>query len=182
MIEGIGTHIDAPAHFLPGGVTIDELPLASLIRPCLLLDVSRAADERYRVSRKDVEDFERQWGVINAGSFVMVRTGWERHWHTPEKYRNDYVFPSVSTEAAEVLVERGIAGIGIDTLSPDRPEHGFPVHKVMLGAGKYIVENAATLIGLPPRGGWIATLPLKTKNGTEAPVRLLGLTPLVGTE
>jgi len=72
-----------------------------------------------------------------------------------------------------MLLERSIAGIGIDTLSCDRGDQGFPVHRVILGAGKYLVENIANAKELPPTGGRILVLPLKLKHGTEAPVRLV---------
>jgi len=71
-------------------------------------------------------------------------------------------------------LERGAAGIGIDTLSPDRPEDGFPAHKLLLGAGKFIVENAANLRSLPPLGSQVLVAPIKISGGTEAPVRLMG--------
>jgi kynurenine formamidase len=49
------------------------------------------------------------------------------------------------------------------------------VHKQLLGAGKYILENVTNLEGLPAKGSFILALPLKIKGGTEAPVRLIGL-------
>jgi kynurenine formamidase len=84
----------------------------------------------------------------------MVKTGWSKFWHTPSKYHNNHVFPSVSSEAASLLLERGVNAIGIDTLSPDRPEDGFNVHKLFLGADKIIIENVANLGSMPPTGGF----------------------------
>jgi kynurenine formamidase len=72
-----------------------------------------------------------------------------------------------------MLLQRSIAGIGIDTLSCDRGDQGFPVHRIILGAGKYLVENIANAKELPPTGGRILVLPLKLEHGTEAPVRLV---------
>ncbi len=175
MNDGCGTHMDAPAHCIPGGATVDELPLSALISPCAVIDISGSAHERSSLLRQDITAYEREHGPIEAGNFVMVRSGWERLWHTPEKYRNNHIFPSVSQEAAEVLLAKGVAGIGIDTLSPDRPEDGFPVHKLMLQAGKYIVENAANLAQMPARGSFVMVLPIKTRGATEAPIRLIGL-------
>lgn len=174
MHAGIGTHIDAPAHCIPGGMTVDELPLTQLIVPCVVIDVSREAHERYSLSIADVEAFERTYGVIKPGTLVLVRTGWERFWLEPERYRNQHLFPSVSGQAAEMLLERGVVGLGIDTLSPDRPEDGYPVHAAFLGAGKCIIENVAHSVSLPPVGSHILALPIKTKGGTEAPIRLVG--------
>lgn len=83
-------------------------------------------------------------------------------------------FPSVSKEAAQLLVERNIKGLGIDTLGPDTAESGYPVHQVILGQGKYLVENVANADLLPPVGSTILVAPLYILGGTEAPIRLIG--------
>ena len=170
MNGGIGTHLDAPAHRFPGKETVDQLGV--WVAPGVVIDVSSVAHEGYLVSVEDVWGFERQWGVIEPGCLVMIRTGWDRFWHEHERYRR---FPSVSKEAAELLLERQMVGIGVDTLSPDGPESSFPVHEVVLGNGKIIVENVANLSSLPAKGSYILTLPMKIKGGFESPVRLVGL-------
>ena len=124
---------------------------------------------------QDIADFEIKYGHIQKVSCVMVKTGWSEFWNTPSKYHKNHAFPSVSSEAAELFLERGVSAIGIDTLSPDRTEDGFKVHKTFLGADKIIIENVANLVSLPPTGGFVMVLPIKIKDGTEAPVRLVGL-------
>ncbi|MGD1997928.1 MAG: cyclase family protein, partial [Candidatus Dependentiae bacterium] len=115
---GIGTHIDAPAHCFPEGKTVDEIPLNFLVVPAFFIDVSIAANERYRVSVQDIISFEEKYGAIPGGSFVAFNTGWAHFWDTPKKYRNNYLFPTVTPEAALLLQQKGIVGMGIDTLSP----------------------------------------------------------------
>lgn len=175
MHAGIGTHMDAPSHCIPGGKFIHDFNANDLVMPCVVIDVSDTCFERYSLSVQDVESFENKHGVIPKGSCVLVKTGWSKFWQTPATYHNNYVFPSVSAEAAELLLQREINAIGIDTLSPDRPEDGFKVHKTLLGAGKIIIENVANLDSMPPTGSFCLILPIKIKNGTEAPVRLVGL-------
>jgi kynurenine formamidase len=175
MFSGIGTHMDAPVHCIIGGKSIADIPLEDLIAPCIVIDVSTRSHEKYSVTPDDIEAFENQYGQIASGIFVIIRTGWEKHWHEPEKYRNNLIFPSLSKEAAEILVSRNIIGVGIDTLSPDRAEDGFPVHHLMLKADKYIIENVANAGCLPAVGAYIIVLPIKIQNGSEAPVRLIGL-------
>ena len=177
MVAGIGTHIDAPAHCIPGGRTIDKLGLDELIVPCVVIDVSRQTHASYLVTLDDIIAFEQSHGDIAAGCLVIIRTGWDQFWDQPEKYRNNLVFPSVTNEAVQYLLNRGIVGLGIDTLSPDRPDSGYPVHAALLGAGKYIIENVANTSMLPPTGSFVFVLPLKIKEGTEAPVRLIALIP-----
>jgi kynurenine formamidase len=178
MSEGIGTHMDAPAHCLPGGKCIADLDINDLVAPCIVIDVSHKAHEHYNVSLDDVSGFEHHHGIIQKGCFVIIRTGWEKFWEKPEKYRNNLVFPCLSQEAAALLLNRGIIGLGIDTLSPDRPDNGYPVHKILLESGKYIVENVANSGGLPPVGSYSLALPIKIQDGTEAPLRLVGLIAL----
>src|SRR5439155_8619307 len=123
---GIGTHMEAPAHCIPGGLTIEDITLKQLITPCIVIDVSEKSNEKYSVTCDDIYNFENKYGTIFKDTFVIIHTGWERFWTHPERYRNNLLFPSLSKEAAKLLLERDIAGLGIDTLSPDREEDGFP--------------------------------------------------------
>lgn len=175
MHAGIGTHLDAPAHCTRQGLTVDQLSLSELIAPAVVIDVSDSAHERYSVTVQDIQKFEKSYGIIQPNSLVLIKTGWEQFWNFPNKYHNNHLFPSVSKAAAEFFLERKIVGLGIDTLSPDRPEDGYPVHALLLGAGKYIIENVANLAQFPAIGGFTLALPVKIKDATEAPIRLIGL-------
>lgn len=175
MQAGIGTHMDAPSHCIPGGKCIHEFEINDLCMPCIVINVSSKAHERYSVSSKDIRDFESIHGTIKQGSCVMIYSGWGRFWNDPEKYRNNHLFPSVTADAANLLLERGVAALGIDTLSPDRPEDGFKVHQAFLAKNKILIENAANLDKMPTIGAYVMVLPIKVNDGTEAPVRLVGL-------
>ncbi len=172
---GIGTHMDAPAHCFPGAKTIDALNMENLVVECVVIDVSKEANENYVIMPEIVEKFEKEYGEIKSNSFVIFYTGWDAYWGTPEKYINNHKFPSVDESTAEILLKRNIVGIGIDTLSADTGANGFPVHRVILGAGKYLVENIMNAKELPPIGSKSLALPMKIKEGTEAPLRLIAL-------
>jgi kynurenine formamidase len=174
MNAGMGTHMDAPAHCVPDAKTIDKLTLDELITDCVVIDVSNELDENYIVMPEVVEKFEKEYGKIKLNSFVIFYTGWDKYWHNPEKYNNNHVFPSIHVSTAEILMKRNIAGLGIDTLSADTGKDGFLVHRAILGAGKYLVENIANAKDLPPTGAKILVLPMKIKGATEAPIRLIG--------
>ncbi|MFC3909044.1 cyclase family protein [Legionella dresdenensis] len=174
---GMGTHMDAPSHCCPEGISIDQIPLEQLAASCVVIDVTPKAHELYSVTPQDIADFEKTHGLIQSDSFVIIQTGWSRFWSDPTQYRNNLNFPSVSAEAATMLVSRNIVGLGIDTLSPDRPDDGYPVHRILLGSGRYIVENIVNSEQLPSTGSFIMAFPLKIKQGTEAPMRLIGLIP-----
>jgi kynurenine formamidase len=175
MYAGIGTHMDAPLHCFEHGKSIADIELEKLFVPCVVIDIPANASENYRLQPEDIINFEKTKTKIEKNTFVIVRTGWGKHWHNPSKYRNELIFPSVAATAAELLLEKDIVGIGIDTLSPDIPQHDYPVHNIMLGAGKYIIENIANAHLLPAYGSTICALPIKIKDGTEAPIRLVGI-------
>lgn len=68
--------------------------------------------------------------------------------------------------------------LGIDTLSPDNEVDGFPVHRLVLGSGKYIIENVANAGLMPPVGAYTFALPIKIQDGAESPIRLVAVTTL----
>jgi len=175
MLAGVGTHIDAPAHCFPQGKTVNDLSLQTLISPCIVIDVSQEAHADYCIDLNVIRDFENQYGKIWKKAFVIFYTGWDQFWTTPEKYHNDYKFPSISREVAQYLVSEDVVGIGIDTLSPDRPKSGYAVHQIILGNGRYIIENIANARLLPTTGSYIFAMPLKLAKGSESPIRLLGM-------
>lgn len=172
---GAGTHMDAPAHCFSEGKTIDSLELGNLVTDCVVIHVDEDADANYKVMPDVIERFEEKHGRIQPNTFVIFYTGWDKYWNTPKKYRNDLHFPSVHEDTAKLLLQREIAGIGIDTLSPDAGGIDYPVHRVILGVGKYLVENVANAKNLPPTGAKIMVMPMKIKDGTEAPIRLVAL-------
>ena len=171
----VGTHIDAPAHVIPGGRTIDQLTPEELVAACVVIDVSKETDEKYLIMPSAIEKFEKEHGKIPERSLVIFYTGWSKHWETPEKYHNNHVFPGVDITTAELLLERNIVGVGIDTFSCDTGKNGFPVHRTLLGADKYLIENVANAHVLPAIGAKVVVAPMKIKNATEAPLRLIAL-------
>ena len=183
MHAGVGTHLDAPAHFFEGGSDIAGIPLERLIIPAFCLDLSTVAHETYQISRADLLAFEKRYGSIEKGSLFIGYTGWSVRWNKPDLYRNEdsahrMRFPTFSREAALLLLERDVAGIAIDTLSPDPEASDFPVHKLLLGSGKFIIENIASANRLPPIGAYVICLPLRAVGLTECAIRAVGLLPL----
>lgn len=171
----LGTHMDAPAHVIPSGRTIDKLTLEELVVDCVVIDVSQEANENYLVMPSAIEKFEKEYGEIPPHSLVIFYTSWSKYWENPEKYHNKFGFPSVDVSTAEILLQRKVVGLGIDTFSCDTGKNGFPVHRTILGADKYLVENVANAKLLPATGAKVLILPTKIKDATEAPIRLIAL-------
>lgn len=172
MKAGAGTHIDAPAHCFADGKTVDVLELENLVTECMVIHTDVIAED-YLITAEVLEKFEKENGKIPENSFVIFHTGWDQYWDDAEKYRNNLKFPSLHEDVAKFLLERNVVGVGIDTLSPDAVGKDFPVHRLLLGAGKFIVENIANAKLLPPTGAKVTILPIKIKDGTEAPVRVI---------
>jgi kynurenine formamidase len=183
MHAGVGTHMDAPSHRFQGARSIDKIPVDRLIAPLRVIDVSQKCHQDLCISLEDVENHEKNFGAILQGSLVIGFTGWSKFWNFPDQYRNidehnQMHFPAVSFEAASLLLERDIVGLGIDTLSPDCLDQSYPVHKLLLGADKYIIENIADCSAIPASGAYAIALPLKVFNCTECPIRLISLVPV----
>ncbi len=76
------------------------------------------------------------------------------------------------------MVERGVVGVGVDTLSVDNGEaHDSPCHRLVHGAGAYILENLANLEKLPARGSVIFVGALPIEGGSGSPARVLAIAP-----
>src|ERR1700675_2095139 len=183
MLEHYGTHLDAPAHFPPGKATVDQIPAKQLFGPAVVLDaraeVVKNAD--YQLPVRRIVEWEQAHGQIPPGAIVLLRTGWAARWPDVERYRNQESgnadknradqqgtaqgkmhFPGFSAEAAKMLIERKVSGIGCDTLSADYgASEDFAVHHLVLGAGLYQLENLSDLSGLPEAGAFLVVAPIK---------------------
>ncbi len=185
MWENIGTHVDSPSHFAvgKGKRTIDQLPLNQLVLPVLMIDIEKQASHNsdYLLSAEDIQQWEKEHGRIEAGVLVVVHTGWAEKFSEPVAYVNQdekgvLHFPGYSVPAASLLLERDVAGIGIDTMSLDAGNNlSFPVHHVMLAANKYQIENMNNLDLLPPRGATVVIGVLPVRGGSQAQARIFGL-------
>jgi kynurenine formamidase len=185
MLEHYGTHLDAPAHFPPGKTTVDQIPVKQLFGPAVVMDVRAESgkDADYQLAAARVEDWEKRHGRIPEGAIVLLRTGWASRWPDVQKYRNQDAngkmhFPGFSVEAAKLLIERKVSGLGCDTLSIDPgTSSDFAVHRVALGAGLYHLENLAGMSELPETGAFLIVAPIKLEGGSGGPARVFALLP-----
>jgi arylformamidase len=154
-----GTHVDPPAHFLPGGVTVDELPLDVLVGPAVVADLTG-------VAAIDPDTLE---GLVPAGTVrLLLKTGQE-----PAAIPAD---GALTAEAARWLVDRGVLLVGADTLSVEPATDAYPVHRVLLGAGVVIVEGL-DLASVSAGSYQLVCLPLRITGGDGAPARAVLMTP-----
>ena len=160
-----GTHLDAPIHFAEGANTADVIPVEQMIGPGFVIDVTAQAaeDVDYRVSAADIEAFEQEHGQIPEGGIVLLNTGRaalyldrEAYMGTAERGAEAVAklhFPGLGVDAAELLVERGIGAVGIDTPSIDHGQStNFETHVALMTNNVPAFENVDDMSELPPTG------------------------------
>lgn len=184
MPEHIGTHLDAPRHFVESGRPIHELDIKDFIAEGVVIDVSDRArsDADYCMTLADLERWEKANGKIPARAVVFMNSGWGKRWKDFDAYLNRdseamLHFPGYSAEAARFLLhERNAVTLALDTLSADNMvmtvKEDSPVHRTVHEAGRTIIENVANLDSLPPRGMVVLVAPVPIQGGTGAPVRI----------
>jgi kynurenine formamidase len=188
LSEHCGTHMDAPVHFAEGRHSSDQVPLTQLMGPAVVIDVSEAAakDPDYRASAADILSWEKRYGRVPKEAIVLLRTGWDARWPDRKQYMGDdspgdaskLHFPAWAKDAAELLVEREVDAVGLDTASLDYGQsRDFIVHQVLNGANIPGLENLANLDRLPATGAFVVAAPMKIAHGTGGPVRVFAILP-----
>lgn len=162
-----GTHLDAPAHAVKNGRTVDQLDLNMLDGEAQVLHVKTVDPGAFEA--KQLEDTDLHELPMNLPGIVCIATGWDRYFYDD---RREY-HPYLSLVLARQLWQRGARVLGVDTLSPDPTSDmsgQFPVHQFWLGNDGVIVENLRGLTHLPQHVG-MAMLPLPLSGLDGSPVR-----------
>lgn len=182
-----GTHLDAPVHFAKGKWSTDQIPMEQLTGTAVLIDIAAKSKNNadYQISVSDVEAWEKIHGDIPAGSFLLFRTGWGKFYPDKEKYlgtaaKGDTAiahlhFPGIDPALATWLVKnRKVKAVGIDTPSIDYGQSkDFKTHQILYAQNILGFENLANLQKLPETGTYIIALPMKIKDGTGGPLRII---------
>ena len=167
FVNHTGTHVDAPAHQIAGGATLDEIPLDRLVTYAVTIDVT--GQEPGPVGRAELDG---QLDQVRAGDLVLFRSDNARNWGT-DSYWHGWCYPDML--AARALIDRDVAGIGFDGPSADPVDTvDYELHRLWLGAGKIIIENLASLAELPDRCR-IVVAPLKVRHANGGPARVFAL-------
>lgn len=167
----VGTHVDAPRHFVPGGDTIDDLSPDRFAGDGVVLDAAR--DEPGPI---DAEALAAADGEVRAGDVVLVRTGWGQRYGDDGYER----YPWLTADAAEWLLERDPELLGVDTRSPDRPRamrpdgwDEYPVHRTLLPEGVLIAEHLRIPATLAGERCEVFGFPVNIRDGDGAPARFV---------
>jgi kynurenine formamidase len=166
-----GTHVDAPIHFIEGGVSVDAMPPGAFIGEAVVVDVSSREpgtgivpdDLRAQVEARAV-----------PGDIVVLFTGCSRRWGDPSLNSN---YTYLTGEAAEYLASRRVRAVGIDFLSVEKFGAKVPVaHRALLGHGVFIVESLGKGVeAFIDSRFLLICLPIKLAHGDGAPCRAIAV-------
>jgi kynurenine formamidase len=189
--EHVGTHVDAPIHWVTGqdGDDVASIAPTRLVGPACVIDKTKETDQDpgYLLTVEDLNGWEREHGKVPPYAWVLFRTGWGPRAQDERAFLNigddGPITPGPDVDAARWLAtERDITGFGVETVGIDAGSAGamdppFPLHNFLLGAGRLGLTQLANLEKLPPTGALIVVLPLKLVGGTGSPSRVLAFTP-----
>jgi kynurenine formamidase len=179
MVGQYGTHVDPPAHFAEGGITMDKIPLKQMILPLIVLDATPylAKDPNHAFSIADLRAWEKKHGRVPKGSFVALRTDMSKDFDSnPERFKRS-PFPAWAFETIKFLYEqRGIVANGHESLDTDTTDK-MESETWLLQKGHYQIEVMANLDKVPAKGALIVVTWPKVKDGLGFPARAFAILP-----
>lgn len=145
----VGTHIDGPGHLTDSKELLSNKSINSFIGNGYLIDARNK-----QIDASLLQHFPKEDGLI-----VLIMTGYDKHFNSPE-YFTDH--PVIAPEFAEALVNYGVKMVGIDFFSPDH--YPFAIHQTLFAHNILLIENLANLEELIEiENFWVVALPLKTE-------------------
>jgi kynurenine formamidase len=189
--EHVGTHLDAPIHWITGkdGADVASVKPTQLIGPACVIDrtAEAEADNGYLLTVADLEGWEAEHGQLPDRAWVVFRTGWQSRAQDQAAFlnvgENGPETPGPDVDASRWLAtERNISGFGVETVGIDAGSAGgmdppFPLHNMLLGAGRLGLTQLANLDKLPATGALLVVSPLKLVGGTGSPSRVFAFVP-----
>ena len=184
-----GTHVDAPAHFAPGGKTVDQIDPKQMLLPLVVIDVHEkvARDPDYALKMDDVQAWERAHGQIPAGAFVAMRTDWSKRWPSESAMENKDAhgvahYPGWSMPVLKYLYTvRHVTATGHETTDTDpgiaASHNDFSLESYILHAGHYQIEMLANLDRVPESGALVMVTFAKPQGGSGFPARVVAIVP-----
>lgn len=169
-----GTHVDAPLHIFKDGLSVDQLPLETLVGKARLIDMSqKGKGELQGITTDELEHFD-----IKEGERIIIRTDWSDKWDTPAYYTKR---PYIEADAIEWLAKR-VSLLGLDICAPGDPREGFlergvpPAdHIPLFEHGVILVEYLTNLKAISKDYFTFIALPLKVRGGDGAPARVVAI-------
>jgi kynurenine formamidase len=182
-----GTHVDPPAHFAPGGRTVDQIDPKQMFLPLVVLDVHEkvARNSDYVLSMDDVRAWENAHGPIPEGAFVAMRTDWSNRWPSQTRMENKDAhgvahYPGWSLAVLKYLYDvRRITASGHETTDTDpglaTSRNDYSLESWILHHGHYQIELLANLDRVPQSGALVMVSFPKPRAGSGFPARAIAI-------
>ncbi len=159
----IGTHVDAPSHFIVDGTTVDALPLSTLVGDVHVVEIPDA-----ELMDEEVLDHA---SIPSDAKRVLFKTRNSEYWTSPaHDFQQDYV--AIDPGGAAWLVDRGIELVGVDYLSVAPFETPAATHIHFLEHEVIIVEGL-DLHRIIPGAYFLVCLPIKLVGIEGSPARAI---------
>ena len=184
--EHSATHLNAPCSFHAGGLSVEAYPAESLVVRAIAIDirVQATANPDYALTVADILAWEQQYGLVPAGSMVLLYTGWQAKWSDAIAFFNVDAagvahFPGFGIDTINFLLsDRQIAGVGIDTHGVDPGwDTTFAINTQVLAQQRLVLENLTNLDQIPPVGTTLVIGILRLQHGSGSPAAVLALVP-----
>lgn len=184
-----GTHVDAPAHFIKGTRTLDQIDVKEMLLPLVVIDVHEkaAANPDYALTVDDVKEWEKKHGPVPEGAFVAMRTDWSKKWPDAAAMRNaddagTAHYPGWGMEALKYLYEeRKITASGHEPTDTDpgvsTSKGDYSCEAYILSQDKYQIELLANLDKVPEHGAIVVVAFPKPFFGSGFPARVFAILP-----
>lgn len=163
----VGTHIDAPLHFLPSGITTDQLPLEALIGPAFVVHLPHLE----AITARDLKTLD----LPDESTRLLFHTDNSELWRS-EKDEFYSKFVALTADAARWIVERGLRLVGVDYLSVQRYADGSETHRILL-ENEIIIVEGLNLTGINTGFYTLICLPLRIVGTEGAPARAVLIEP-----
>jgi kynurenine formamidase len=184
-----GTHVDPPAHFVPGLRTVDEIGVKEMIMPLVVIDVHEKVAENpdYTITMEDVQNWESKYGQIPEGAFVAMRTDWSKRWPDMAAMQNKDAegishYPGWSLPVLQYLYEeRKITASGHEPTDTDpgiaTSQNDYSLEYYILSTDHYQIELLTNLDQVPEAGALVVVSFPKPENGSGFPARVFAILP-----
>jgi len=165
-----GTHIDAPAHLLARGKSLDSYDINTFLGRALVINCTGCIT----IERETIEN---SLSNNSIPQFLLFFTGWDHHWHNKKYFRG---YPILSPEAAILLSQLSLNGVGVDAASFDEPDSKDLInHHILLERELILVENLCNLDLIPSGEVLFSCFPLKINKADGSPVRAVAITSFI---
>ncbi len=156
----IGTHMDAPRHFIRDGITMEKMPVDAVIGPCRVVEIKH----KVAITPDELKPLK-----LKAGERVLFKTRNSRRSWKMAEFDKDFIY--IAKEAAQHIVDCGVMTIGVDYLSVGGfYKDGVETHQTLLGAKVWIIEGINLAI-IPPGKYDLVCLPIKIVGADGSPAR-----------